>query len=306
MNKELKPGSANRSQDMKTSRKRIHTPIIHDESFADQNPNMSTQRCSTKMQGTVGERKDSDEVHASSMVMRRLVVPVAFGGTGGPVDVVAPLATHVSGIVVADSDIHAGVGEAVDGATADLGGRGPDKLRSMAIILEVASRVGKAIVGLIVGHFTVVPALGNSSGDIGDWATGSHVLHSIAVLERPVAALRALHSLRGQVIVPSQGTSRVVGTVNVVVEENHVLIVLARGEIRLLISHDVGRANTTRRSRASRSGAGVDGTGGWRRGVRWCRGRRGSIRRGRGSRGSIRRSRRGRWSVGRCRLNWSG
>jgi len=202
-------------------------------------------------------------VHASSVGVRHLVRPVAGVGALGLPNVFAIASANIAeGEIVADGDPHSRrLTAAVIGSAPNGLGTLPDKLRKVAISLEVTSRVTSTIVWCIAGHFTIVPALGNSSGDICNRRTGSHVLPSRIMNEGPCTLRDEVVGLLSRSIVPSQRFSGVISTVYVVVEENHVLVVLARGEIRLLISHDVGRSNASRRNRADGSRAGFDGGG---------------------------------------------
>ena len=114
-------------------------------------------------------------------------------------------------------------------SAADLGGSLPDDLREVTPVLEVAHvGVGLAIETVEVVDFAVVEQVRDNGRDVAGLDTGSNVLTvATAVDVHAVSVDTSLSNSSGgagKVIVPSQGRSRVVGAVNIVVSNDALLV----------------------------------------------------------------------------------
>lgn len=140
------------------------------------------------------------------------------------------------GTVVADSevgrDVLTNVGKtarAVLSGTADLGSTLPDKLREVTPLFEVGHvRVGLAVKVGVVTNFAVVEELSNDSRDVVSLDTSGNVLTVVATVNIHAVGIDTsgsnLGGSRGQLRVPLKGRGRVVGTVDVVVIDNALLV----------------------------------------------------------------------------------
>jgi hypothetical protein len=140
------------------------------------------------------------------------------------------------GTVVADSevrrDVLTNVGKtagAVLSGTADLGSTLPDKLREVTPLLEVGHiRVGLAVEVGVVANLAVVEELSNDSGDVVSLDTSGNVLTVVAAIDVHAVGIDTsgsnLGGSRGQLRVPLKSRGRVVGTVDIVVVDNALLV----------------------------------------------------------------------------------
>jgi hypothetical protein len=140
------------------------------------------------------------------------------------------------GTVVADSevrrDVLTNVGKtagAVLSGTADLGSTLPDKLREVTPLLEVGHiRVGLAVEVGVVANLAVVEELSNDSGDVVSLDTSGNVLTVVTAIDVHAVGIDAsgsnLGGSRGQLRVPLKSRGRVVGTVDIVVVDNALLV----------------------------------------------------------------------------------
>jgi hypothetical protein len=140
------------------------------------------------------------------------------------------------GTVVADSevrrDVLANVGKtagAVLSGTADLGSTLPDKLREVTPLLEVGHiRVGLAVEVGVVANLAVVEELSNDSGDVVSLDTSGNVLTVVTAIDVHAVGIDTsgsnLGGSRGQLRVPLKSRGRVVGTVDIVVVDNALLV----------------------------------------------------------------------------------
>lgn len=140
------------------------------------------------------------------------------------------------GTVVADGkvrrDVLANVGKAaraVLSGTADLGSTLPDELRKVTPLLEVGHvGVGLAVKIVEVTNLAVVEKLGDDSGNVVSLNTSGNVLtvtttvhiHAVGIDTSGGNLLGSGRKLR----VPLEGTCRVVGTVDVVVGKDDLLV----------------------------------------------------------------------------------
>jgi hypothetical protein len=118
---------------------------------------------------------------------------------------------------------------AVLSGTADLGGTLPDKLREVTPLFEVGHvRVGLAVEVGVVADFAVVEELGDDSRDVVGLDTGGNVLTVVTAVDIHAVGIDAsgsnLGGSRSERRVPLEGRSRVVGTVDVVVVNNALLV----------------------------------------------------------------------------------
>jgi hypothetical protein len=140
------------------------------------------------------------------------------------------------GTVVADSevrrDVLTNVGKtagAVLSGTADLGSTLPDKLREVTPLLEVGHiRVGLAVEVGVVANLAVVEELSNDSGDVVSLDTSGNVLTVVTAIDVHAVGIDTsgsnLGGSRGQLRVPLKSRGRVVGTVDIVVVDNALLV----------------------------------------------------------------------------------
>lgn len=118
---------------------------------------------------------------------------------------------------------------AVLSGTADLGCALPDKLREVTPLLKVGHvRVGLAVEVGVVADFAVVEQLGDDSGDVVGLDTSGNVLTVVTAIDIHAVGVDAsgsnLGGSGGERRVPLEGRSRVVGTVDVVVVNNALLV----------------------------------------------------------------------------------
>jgi hypothetical protein len=140
------------------------------------------------------------------------------------------------GTVVADSEVRRDVltnvgktARAVLSGTADLGSTLPDELGEVTPLFEVGHvRVGLAVEVGVVANFAVVEELGDDSRDVVSLNTSGNVLTVVTAIDIHAVGINAsgsnLGGSRGELRVPLKGRSRVVGTVNVVVVNNALLV----------------------------------------------------------------------------------
>ena len=118
---------------------------------------------------------------------------------------------------------------AVLSGTADLGGTLPHELREVTPLLEVGHvRVGLAVEVGVVANFAVVEQLSNDSRNVVGLDTSGDVLTVVTTVNIHAVGVDAgggnLGGSRGELRVPLKGRSRVVGTVDVVVVDNALLV----------------------------------------------------------------------------------
>jgi hypothetical protein len=129
-------------------------------------------------------------------------------------------------------DVLANVGKtagAVLSGTADLGSTLPDKLREVTPLLEVGHiRVGLAVEVGVVANLAVVEELSNDSGDVVSLDTSGNVLTVVTAIDVHAVGIDTsgsnLGGSRGQLRVPLKSRGRVVGTVDIVVVDNALLV----------------------------------------------------------------------------------
>ena len=115
----------------------------------------------------------------------------------------------------------------------------------MTVQFKITCRRVHAIVRIVVLDLVVVPAISNSARHIGIGSAAGEILTGTRTLLECLVAhkghdLRVMleHTQLGksisrvcQSLIPGQSISGVVGAVNVVMEEHHVLVIWTRGEI---------------------------------------------------------------------------
>merc|ERR1719282_50132 len=157
------------------------------------------------------------------------------------INVVSILAAVVASfVVVADSEVRRNVGanvgktagRAVLGGATNDGSSLPDDLGEVTIVCEVATWVGLAVVRGVRINFVVVPEVGDDIGDLIGSQTSSDVLAVDAVargrLDGRVMGVDAgggnLLGNCGELVRVGEVGGRVVGTVNVVGQQNSVRV----------------------------------------------------------------------------------
>lgn len=118
---------------------------------------------------------------------------------------------------------------AVLSGTADLGGTLPDKLGEVTPFLEVGHvRVGLAVEVGVVADLAVVEQLGDDSRNVVGLDTSGDVLTVVTAVNIHAVGVDAggsnLGGSSGELRVPLKGRSRVVGTVDIVVVNNALLV----------------------------------------------------------------------------------
>lgn len=118
---------------------------------------------------------------------------------------------------------------AVLSSAANLGGSLPDELREVAPLLEVGHvGVGLAVEVVEVTDLTVVEELSDDGRDVVGLDTSGNVLTVATAVDIHAVGVDAggsdLGGGVGEVSVPGKGGSRVVGTVNIVVVNNALLV----------------------------------------------------------------------------------
>ena len=118
---------------------------------------------------------------------------------------------------------------AVLSGTADLGSTLPDKLREVTPFLEVSHvRVGLAVEVGVVADLAVVEQLGDDSRNVVGLDTSGNVLSVVTAVDIHAVGVDAggsnLGGSRSESRVPLKGRGRVVGTVDVVVVNNALLV----------------------------------------------------------------------------------
>jgi hypothetical protein len=140
------------------------------------------------------------------------------------------------GTIVADSEVRRDVltnvgktARAVLSGTADLGSTLPDKLGEVTPLLEVSHvRVSLAVEVGVVANFAVVEELSNDSGDVVSLDTSGNVLTVVTTIDVHAVGIDTsgsnLGGSRGELRVPLESRGRVVGTVDIVVVDNALLV----------------------------------------------------------------------------------
>jgi len=118
---------------------------------------------------------------------------------------------------------------AVLSGTADLGGTLPDELREVTPLFEVGHvGVGLAVEVGVVADFAVVEQLSDDSRNVVGLDTSGNVLTVVTTIDIHAVGVDAsgsnLGGSGGKRRVPLEGRSRVVGTVDVVVVNNALLV----------------------------------------------------------------------------------
>jgi hypothetical protein len=118
---------------------------------------------------------------------------------------------------------------AVLSGTADLGGTLPDELREVTPLFEVGHvRVGLAVEVGVVANFAVVEELSDDSRNVVGLDTGGNVLTVVTAIDVHAVGIDAsgsnLGGSRSESRVPLKGRGRVIGTVDVVVVNNALLV----------------------------------------------------------------------------------
>jgi hypothetical protein len=130
------------------------------------------------------------------------------------------------------SDVLTSVGKtarAVLSGTSDFGGSLPHELREVTPLLKLAHvGAGLAVEVGVVANFAVVEELGNDSRDVVGLDTGGNVLTVATAVDIHAVSIDASRSNDGggvgEGIVPDKGRCRVVGTVDIVVSKDTLLV----------------------------------------------------------------------------------